>query len=311
MLPSSKAWSLCCAGAFAVLLPVCPAFGGEVDLKAPPYSVVSCPPAEAYCAPEPKAKNRISGAFKADWQGVPISLSHLPSGSLHKLRRDEGGRWELVVFPNIGKHPLLGPHAFYVYVQADGVAPDAGHFPCLTPNGIGDLEGESFSGSGWEISVGKFVNYTYRGPPGSNPNPYTPEVEKILGEVMRGIRIGQCTSKGAMPAHMDGHSPIAYPGAWYLCWQSVMGRTGEGTHEIFWKLFFTEDDFERVVAFYREKGADLSVPPDGRKGPQGVTIKSEGGIAAMNIIPASAEHPACGVEPPASAKALFVIPRVE
>lgn len=141
----------------------------------------------------PEGYQSVSQVLKYRWQGIPVTAGALPQKSRYKIAQEGPQGLDLGIYPHVGEHYLLRPHDFEVFIRIEGAAGPPKKIPCVRPKGFDDLRDETFERNGLKVTIGSRVHYTYHGEPGSNPNPYTPEVMKILLEVIRSIRIGSCS----------------------------------------------------------------------------------------------------------------------
>jgi hypothetical protein len=138
----------------------------------------------------------VSGTLKLSWQKFPIQINQLPPDSWYKITSNTSDNYELLLYPNVGKHYLLGKHDFTISLKINPGARDQ-KIPLTCSTGADfkkstDIPGGIISNGPYDIELGTHVNYFYNGPAGGNPNPYTYEVINILKKISENIKLGKC-----------------------------------------------------------------------------------------------------------------------
>ncbi len=160
----------------------------NVKGEAPP----SCTPAESNDCLIKNATVVNNSKIQVQWQKIKIKIGHLPTDSWYVINKAEPEEYELVVYPDIGKHYILGHHDFGIVINIKKIDRPLTGLTCTAVVKPEDVWEQKLKNSNWDITIKNDLNYFYHGGPGSNPNPFTSEVRKILKEVWDTIRIGKC-----------------------------------------------------------------------------------------------------------------------
>lgn len=126
------------------------------------------------------------------WQGIVIKSTQLPENSWYKVEKSTDQEYTLVIYPDVGKHYILGHHDFEIFVVIRKTLRSPTSFTCIKIEKSEDSLVHKFTNGPYDIEIKSSLNYFYHGGPGSNPNPYTREVKEILKTVLENIRVGKC-----------------------------------------------------------------------------------------------------------------------
>lgn len=126
------------------------------------------------------------------WQGMTVKAGQLPMDSWYKVEKSDEQEYLIAIYPNVGKHYILGQRDFelFIHIQKSQRTPTT--LICSQFSFEESMGDQKTTNSHFDITIKHRLNYFYHGGPGSNPNPYTNEVEKILKTVVASIRIGKC-----------------------------------------------------------------------------------------------------------------------
>lgn len=152
----------------------------------------SCQPAPSNDCNIKDATVVQSGEIAPLWQGLKIGVRNLPSQSWYRVEKNSDAEYVVVVYPNVGKHYILGSHDFEINIEIRKTERKSGKIACTVIPSSDAMGDQKFENSSFDIEVKHRLNYFYNDGPGSNPNPYTGEVRQILKKVVEGIRIGAC-----------------------------------------------------------------------------------------------------------------------
>lgn len=137
----------------------------------------------------------INGPFKKTWKNISILLDNIPTNSWYKIIQNTDENYEIKLYPHVGKHYILGSHDFMISLKITKTNRPSTPLSCTTVN---KLDPNTMFPSGtvqngpYDIAIYYDVNYYYDGGPGSNPNPYTDEVNTVLNKILDSIQIGSC-----------------------------------------------------------------------------------------------------------------------
>ncbi len=135
-----------------------------------------------------------SGTLKINWEKLPITVENLPTNTWYsKGENMEKSELQLTIYPNIGKHYLLGSHDFGLILKINKSNRKVSKLSCIKRNPFDQESPEQnniYTSGIFDIEFKDNVNYFYNGGPGTNPNPYTPEVAELLKKIH--IKIGNC-----------------------------------------------------------------------------------------------------------------------
>lgn len=139
----------------------------------------------------------VSETLKQTWQKFPIEISKLPVDSWYKITTNTEQEFQMILYPNVGKHYLLGSHDFTITLKIAQGNRDQ-NIPLTCTKGTefiktDDLPGGVVHNGPYDIGLSIRVNYFYKGPSGGNPNPFTPQTLEILKNISNSIRIGKCS----------------------------------------------------------------------------------------------------------------------
>lgn len=168
------------------------------SMPTPPPRLGAAPTAPA---PHPAAKLASGGPVRLrHWDDFLVQADFLPPQSYYRVSKQTDTELEVVFYPNIGSHEFQGPYDFYITVAVRR-APDptlqsafTPPYFCTSATGPDDsLSPETIGVGPFTIVIDSDVHYRYPSDaPGSNPNPYTSEVDNILSRVWRGLKFGPC-----------------------------------------------------------------------------------------------------------------------
>ena len=136
-----------------------------------------------------KKPNDFVVAWKDD---MTIQAQSIPPRSFYKIDKNTADEFEVTLFLDTGVHEFLRPYAFMLNILIKKTDRPAGPIGCSLPKVKDNISDEELQNAHYDISVRPRVNYSYSGGQYSNPNPWTPEVEKILGAVWNSLKIGNC-----------------------------------------------------------------------------------------------------------------------
>lgn len=160
----------------------------EIRGETPP----ACTPAESNDCLIKNATVVNDSKIQAQWQKIKIKVGHLPTNSWYVINKADPQEYELAVYPDIGKHYILGHHDFGVVINIKKTDRPLTGLTCITIVKAEDSWEQKLKNSNFDITIQDDLNYFYNGGPGSNPNPFTSYVRKILKEVWNSVRIGKC-----------------------------------------------------------------------------------------------------------------------
>jgi hypothetical protein len=135
-----------------------------------------------------------SGTLKISWEKLPITIENLPANTWYSkaesMAKDE---LQLTIYPDIGKHYLLGKHDFSTTISINKSNKKFSRLSCIQKSAFNEgveSPDKVYQNGIFDVALKHKVNYFYNGGPGSNPNPYTPEVVELLKKIH--IKIGNC-----------------------------------------------------------------------------------------------------------------------
>lgn len=130
----------------------------------------------------------------AGQHNIAAYASNFPERSWYKVEKSTGDEFEVILFPNVGKQEFARPYDFRLHITIKKTDRPAGPIGCSLPKGKEDLTGEDLRNANYDITVRHRLDYDYSHStvPYGNPNPYTPETTKILLDIWKSLRIGNC-----------------------------------------------------------------------------------------------------------------------
>lgn len=162
-----------------------------LDENPKPTVSLACGPAQSHDCTLKDFKV-ASGTLELAWQKLPLKIEKLPVDSWYKINKETETEYELTVYPNVGEHYILGNHDFPIIISVTKTDRKSTNLKCVNRSGFDESDAQKLilQSGPFDIQIQSDLNYYYDGGPGSNPNPYTAEVLKILKDVM--IAIGKC-----------------------------------------------------------------------------------------------------------------------
>lgn len=121
-----------------------------------------------------------------------ILRAKLPPQSWTKTLKNTEQEFEWILYPFVGKHYILGGHDFEIIVKVTKTTDYYKPFSCISFDYLNKYSEVTTDVGSFRIEVKNGLNYFYHGGPGSNPNPYTSEVDEILLSVLKSVKVGTC-----------------------------------------------------------------------------------------------------------------------
>lgn len=151
------------------------------------------------CQPEASNDCRIKdpliikeGRLLLQWNDLQIDVRRIPQNSWYQIPKNSPDEYLLVLYPDVGEHDLLGRHDFGVELKIQRSDRPAKTIQCTAVKADPAFSDQNYRNGPFDLEVRERVNYFYHGSPGSNPNPFTPEVREILQNLIGSMRIGKC-----------------------------------------------------------------------------------------------------------------------